>query len=931
MIGPQTWRPTPAGILLTTRQSWALTLHAGQFALNLDGTKVGGSVLILNELRMVPGIIWAALTFRFNDGRTFELDGIPNSEARSIISGFESARKEALRQVHVTKLLRDFDKTIKPVLQWARKAREACLKQIEAKGWLTHQFKQAFNRVKPLELLSLLEQPEIRERLGQEPQTTRDAVDMWQQSFDSLADGINQHHLLKERQASRTFFDTVEKSPLTDEQIEAVVCFDNRVLVVASAGSGKTSTMVAKAGYALEKGYFKAEQVLLLAFNNDAAAELRGRLKARLNNIGLPGDEVTAKTFHSFGLEIIGAATGKRPTLARWLEDGSDLATLLEIVDELKDNDSTFRATWDLFRLVLGQDLPKFGHESKNPDGWDSESRREGFWTLNNEVVKSRGEQLIANWLFYNGVNYIYEAAYKHPTADASHRQYQPDFYFPELDAYLEHWALDERGEPPEEFVGYKEGMLWKRSIHAKHGTTLLETTMAELWSGKAIKYLSKELMKRRVVLDPNPDRPVPGRKPIENPRLARTFRSFLTHTKSNRFTVGQLRQRLKTGDAGHFRFRHTMFLNLFESIWAAWESKLRAEDCIDFEDMLNLASDCIEKDQWTSPYELVMVDEFQDSSQARARLVAGLVKQPGRCFFAVGDDWQSINRFAGADHGLMAAFEGRFGAGVTLRLEQTFRCPQSLCDISSLFVQKNPKQLKKNVRSAASNVKEPVVIIKVDDPTKIRSAVSKRVQDIAATTTAGLGKAKVYVLGRYNTDRQYMPATYDAARVTVEFLTVHSAKGLEADHVILPKMTNETLGFPCRVGDDPILQLAMPDGDSFENAEERRLFYVALTRAKTSVTLITVARRESTFIAELAKNHELTVCNLDGEVSADDTCPACRLGILVKRTSQFGPFYGCSRYPKCEYKIDSRSNGSQIPHRNIKRSHSAPPKRPTA
>ena len=928
MTRTHTWRPTAAGIACTTGRSWELKLNKGDFFLVVRGTApLGGSVLQLKPFVVVPGIIWAEITLRLNDGRTFKLDGIPNFDARNIASYFSSARDEA--QQEVDNLLRDFDDVIKPVLKWVKQAQKACLLQLKTKGWLTYQFRQSINHAKPLGLVRFLEFPEVREHLSKKHLATRDAIERWQRSFDSVADEINLRHLREERQAARTFFETVEKSPLTDEQTDAVVCFDNCVLVVASAGSGKTSTMVAKAGYALKKGYFTADQILLLAFNNDAAAELRERLKARLNKIGLPGDQVTAKTFHSLGLEIIGSATGRRPTLAPWLENGSDLRTLLGIVDDLKDRDPTFRFNWDLFRLVLGEDLPKFGDETKDPDGWDSETRREGFWTLNNEVVKSRGEQLIANWLFYNGVNYVYEASYKHPTADASHRQYCPDFYFPTLDVYLEHWALDEQGEPPEEFVGYKDGMSWKRSTHAKNGTSLLETTMAELWSGKAFRYLSTELTNRGIVLDPNPDRPVPGRRPIENPRLARTFRAFLTHAKSNRFSIAQLRQRLMAGDAGHFRFRHTLFLNLFESIWTAWEAKLRAENCIDFEDMLNLASDCIDNDQWTSPYELVMVDEFQDSSQARVRLVAGLVKQPGRCLFAVGDDWQSINRFAGADHSLMAAFEGRFGVGVTLRLEQTFRCPQALCDISSLFIQKNPKQLKKNVRSTVSNVKEPVAIIKVDDPTKIRSAVCKRIEDIA-TTTAGPGKAKVYVLGRYNTDRQYVPTTYDATRVTVEFMTVHSAKGLEADHVILPKMTSETLGFPCRMGDDPILQLAMPDGDSFENSEERRLFYVALTRAKFSVTLITVSRKESPFVAELAKDHGLTVLNVDGEVSEEETCPACRLGVVVKRTSLFGPFYGCSRYPKCEHKVDSRSNGSQSPHRNTKRLRNTPGKRPT-
>ncbi len=121
-------------------------------------------------------------------------------------------------------------------------------------------------------------------------------------------------------------------------------------------------------------------------------------------------------------------------------------------------------------------------------------NNQKGFWTLNNEVVKSRGELIIANWLFYNGVSYQHEAPYKHETANADFSQYTPDFYFPEIDVYLEHWALDGKGEPPSDFTHYKRDMAWKKELHAKHKTRLLETTMAELWSGKAFDYLTKSL-----------------------------------------------------------------------------------------------------------------------------------------------------------------------------------------------------------------------------------------------------------------------------------------------------------------------------------------------------------------------------------------------------------------------------------------------------
>jgi len=906
------WGPTAPGKFFTRTADWSFGLSGDIYHLRVDATTLQGNVVELEQFRVLSGMFWATLAISLPGRAAISLDGLPNADATELVSAVE----QAVRKARLEGLLRNFTQALRPVLNWASGVRAACKAQLAARGWLTHEFKEDQSSLKPRELAAILSEPEVVRHLEAQGQELKDAVALWRRNFNEVADSINARHLARMVQEHQEFFKQVEKSPLTEEQVEAVVCFDNRVLLVASAGSGKTSTMVAKAGYALKMGYFKPEQILLLAFNKDAAAELRERLMLRLVPQGLPADRVVAKTFHAFGLDVIGAATGMRPTVAPWLDSGRDLEVLLELIDHLKDTDATFRSQWDLFRVVFGQDLPKFGKEHESPDAWDRDRKVDGFWTLNGEVVKSRGEQVIANWLFYNGINYQYEVPYQVDTADALHRQYRPDFYLSDVDAYLEHWALDRNGEPPPEFEGYKEGMIWKRKLHAENGTTLLETTMADLWSGKAFAYLTEELARRGRALDPNPERPAKGRRPIENPRLARTFRAFLTHAKSNRLSIGMLRQRLEAGEAGDFRFRHQMFLGLFERVWAAWEARLKREGAIDFEDMLGIAADCVEAGRWKSPYELVMVDEFQDVSQARARLVASLLNAPGRCLFAVGDDWQSINRFAGSDLAVMTDFEAKFGKAVTLRLEKTFRCPQSLCDISSDFVQRNPRQLRKRVKSAKRNIELPVRILRVEDLTKIQAAVGATIQELAGAHPMSGKPLSIYVLGRYRDDSKYLPVGLKDGRVQVAFATAHASKGMEADHVIVPRMTSESLGFPSKVEDDPVLQLAMPDGDTFTDAEERRLFYVALTRARATVTLITVAQKESAFIVELVKDSKIEVRDIEGGVEASRVCPECEEGFMVQRTGPYGSFLGCSRFPKCRHKenisFDSRVGNQQ-------------------
>lgn len=912
-----TWNSSELGRLFVASAVWKLTLSGEDFQLVVDGKSFEGSVALLRKFSIQKGLIWATVRLENQAGQEMLLGAIPNAHATLMQASVRAAIDAQAHRLRVNEQIRQFSLELVSLGRWVKCALDVCNDNLRRRGWVSMEAYLALEATKPKAIESLLEVAEVQRHLGGLSNDDQKTVAFWRNPLSEVARVLNKQHTDKELVRARSFFESVERRPLSVEQAQAVMCFENRVLLVASAGSGKTSTMVAKAGYALLKGYFAADRMLLLAFNADAAAELRDRIKSRLDPLGLPYRDVTAKTFHAFGLDVIGAATGKKPSLAPWVESGRDQDALLAMVDQLKDSDLVFRAQWDLFRLVFGQDLPKFGKESEQPEAWDKDTQTKGFWTLNNEVVKSRGELIVANWLFYNGVTYRYEAPYQVDTADSAHRQYQPDFFLPDANAYLEHWALDSNGKPPTEFNGYLETMAWKKALHAKHGTKLLETTMADVWSGKAFVNLSRELEALGIVLDPNPDRPAPGRQPIENPRLVRTIRSFLTHVKSNRLTVKILRERLNDGVAGQFRFRHAMFLLIFERLWAQWEARLKSENCIDFDDMLNIAADHLEQGHWDSPYELVMVDEFQDASRARARMVAALTRKPHRHLFAVGDDWQSINRFAGADLSVMTEFEELFGKAETLRLETTFRCGQTLCDMSSHFVQKNPRQIRKSVQAIHNLDSKPVQIVAVPSEYQIQQAVEEKVAAIAAEQSPGTTPVEVFVLGRYNHEREYLPRNYSRDKVLVKFITVHSSKGLEADHVILPRVTSETMGFPSRVADDPVLKLAMPGGDGFEYSEERRLFYVAMTRARKTVTLVTLARKESSFISELMKDFGIKVQNLDGSESSTEACPTCLTGFMVSRWGRFGPFFGCSNLA-CKH---TRSDPNSKRRRNSSRS----------
>lgn len=688
------------------------------------------------------------------------------------------------------------------------------------------------------------------------------------------------------------FFDRIESKPLTAEQAAAVITTDNRVQVVAAAGSGKTSVMVARAAWAVKHLDVPADQILLLAFNRAAAAELQERIDERFRATGLDPAGVRATTFHAFGLDVIGQSTGRKPRLAGWLDSGQDVAMVGRIVDELRNADPAFRHRWDLYRLLFA----RIGDDQATVDGYDAATSATGYRTMKGEVVKSQGERLVADWLFLNAVDYRYEHPYVHDVADAEHSQYRPDFFYPGVEVWHEHWALDAAGRPPAEFVGYAESMRWKKALHQQHGTVLIETTWSEILDATGFAPLADELTSLGLVLDWNPDRATTA-DPVRHDDLWRLMRTFMAHVKSNGHTRESLGAAWLRGGRS---YRTRLFLDLYWPIHDRWQARLKADDSVDFEDMLVTAVELVEAGH-DPGFTTVLVDEFQDASPARARLARALVAAPHRHLVTVGDDWQSINRFAGADISVMTTFEQWFGESRNVHLTTTFRCARTIAETAAAFVQCNPRQIRKAVHAVRDDVGTPLALVRVATENDLARSVDGWLQDLSRQVAQNGGeKVSVDVLGRYSFERDLLPRSMPS-NLDVTFRTVHGSKGLEADHILVPRMLTGRYGFPSTIADDPVLDLVMSDDDQFPHGEERRLFYVALTRARTSVTLMTVAGRESPFVTELVAAGLLDEHHLSS-LPASVPCPTCGQGTLVRRTGRFGEFLGCSAFPRCRH-----------------------------
>lgn len=758
-------------------------------------------------------------------------------------------------------------------------------------------------------------------------ESLRRDVDAW--TNGDLRERHNQRVMTAHREQYASLFASVEKTPLSAEQIDAVLINEDRNLVVASAGSGKTSTIVGKVGYLLASGHSQPGDIITLAFARDAARELSQRLKSRLSGVLRDDQRIEASTFHSLGLSIIGQATGIKPDVCSAPDVMID-----ECISDLCKTNSRFNRTWQLFQAIYSrqiQTLPEFSSQHAYSSYLKAcgARRKQGetlrIPTLRGDFVASMEEVLIANWLYCKGIEYEYERPYPYVTADQQRRQYHPDFYFPQADIYLEHLGIDQNGKPAP-FLGqaYLDSIQWKRELHKQKGTVLFESTSGMVRSGVIFNFLGTILEKHGITPSPRSTTDIQQALLDNNIKVQsnqRLVASFIHHLKSNELTPDDLREQNKIASGS----REELFLAIVRDVLHEYNSRLSSLNQVDFDDMIISATRYLKEGKASLPYKVFIVDEFQDLAASRANLIkAALALQPQGMLFAVGDDWQAIYRFAGSDISAMTRFKEQFGAPAVSLLTQTYRSNQGITDAASAFIQKNPGQIRKNVRAFNTQTNGVIDLVRCERPSLIVEAVFAKISEIVASATK---RPEVFILCRYNREMEpfinsphYQELSKKAA---IKVMTFHTSKGLEADYVFIPGLSDGS--FPSSIVDDPLLGLVMPAPEAFPMAEERRVFYVAMTRARHHVYAYAEAGNESPFFLELEKTAAPVAVNRDLLDQAGLTikqinitwCKACT-GYMVPRTSKHGPFRGCSNYPDCTHTIDGHADGCNQPSRRL-------------
>lgn len=644
----------------------------------------------------------------------------------------------------------------------------------------------------------------------------------------------------------------------------AIARDDERNLVIAGAGSGKTRAIVGRIRYLLER-CVPAQAVLAVTFTNKATEEMQNRLSRMGVAIADRANEgVTVSTLHALGKRVVQAAASGPISVAddRWTD--SLVASALGDAREVRDP--------KLSQLYIGAIL----HFHRNEDetapaiGGDKTYR-----TLRGEHVRSVGERIIADFLFTHHVDYKYEAKASWADVGTGRNAYHPDFTLLATGASIEYWGINRGGDVPSGWAtssaDYRQGMTWKREQFRRAGKRLLEFYDYERTEGTLESALPERLTAAGAALRPMTlaelEKSVGDLRYIGS-GIESLLVQFITNARALRRSSDQIRERLRkaTPRVAHFGL-------LAIAVLERYEAQLRAEGRIDFSDMLHRAADLLEDGANPLPkFEHVLVDEFQDTSASMARFLKALVAVSGACLFAVGDDWQAIYGFAGGDLDYIVNFETHFGLASTTMLNVNYRSPAVIVEAGAALIAHNDKQVQKQVVVYRRERGEAYVHEVPDDDNAMVDRTMRLIR-------VELGKCKpedILVLSRTNhiletvieaCRRSAIPvANVDRNIAGVRILSAHKAKGLEANVVIVVNASDHIVGFPSKVENPDVLEpVRMSPGN--DQAEERRLFYVAITRAIQRLHLVARQGLPSPYLAEIEN-----VGRTDSKVSAPVT-----------------------------------------------------------
>ena len=784
----------------------------------------------------------------------------------------------------------------------------------------------------------------------------REVIDNYY-NWDSIMESHNDKYIAMAMKDEKSYLDKIlydvdPKILLDEDQRKVVLTDEDYCLVIAGAGAGKTTTVAAKVKYLVEKKRIDPKQILVVSFTNKAVQELRDKLNTDLN-IPCP-----VATFHSTGNAIIRKQSDEPLNIV----DDSKLYFVIQDYfknsilknEALVNNLILFFASYfdapyegkdlnNFFNKIAKSNFATLKSDLNEYQEVIVDTRSKKSITIQNEILRSHQEVEIANFLYLNSLDYEYEPIYQY-NIQYSRKPYTPDFIIKQGDkiAYIEHFGITQSGKnnrySDDQLDAYKKAINDKIKLHKQHGTSLIYTFSEYNDRRPLTEHLKEELENAGFELTPRSNKEVMEKLiSTEENRYIRKLVSlicrFIGNFKTNGYTVDEFNRMYHSTQ----NVRTRLFLDICQDCYLEYDRYLKENKAVDFQDMINESARLLREVKDMNKkldFKYIIVDEYQDISRQRFDLVTALSEVTDAKIIAVGDDWQSIYAFSGSDITLFTKFEEKMGYAKLLKIVNTYRNSQEVIDIAGNFIQKNDQQITKELKSPKT-ITDPVIIYTYDGTRKKADEDNKSGANYAIAHAVEVAleqimeynkiekkpkESSILLLGRFGFDGDKLEKTGLFEYITkgnklrsvkypflnITFMTAHASKGLGYDNVIVVNGRNETYGFPSKIEDDPVLSYVIKGDSSIDYAEERRLFYVAMTRTKNRVYFIAPEQNPSEFLLEIKRDYKNV--KLVGEWNEElpengilkKTCPICGYPLQYRYKRAYGlRLHICSNEPE--------------------------------
>lgn len=688
-------------------------------------------------------------------------------------------------------------------------------------------------------------------------------------------------------------------SALNDKQREAVISENKRLLVLAGAGSGKTKTLLQKLIYLIEEKGVSPSKILAITFTKNATNEMLDRLIISADSTGEYEkqlfdkrrtkiekdkerflqqkkhkwiDGLTVKTFHSFCYGVlrndgVNEFDNKFRIIGDEKKDEEDELskhvapeTVFEVFHKiLIENCENTEYLLKLKRYILDYIVDKI-HLKKDDNNFFSKDGKH-FTTLDGTKVRSKSEQFIADWFYRHSIKYEYE-----PELNVKDFSFHPDFFIPEANLYLEH--ISDLSYPTKA----KEEQFQK-------GKLLLVKTFDSMTKDSALfNHTLDKVIKNRL---PSDYQKTTFLNYIEE------FNHYHSDVKDFIQQVIRVTDMIKVENISidtvlqsAIKDQHERIRNFYElaiPIVKGFIDYCTNKSYLDFNDLISKSTslflnhdDVIQK--YRNKFEYILVDEFQDVNNLQVGLIKLLLTNKTQ-LFCVGDDWQSIYGFRGSNVNYIVEFEKHFDNAEIIKLNLNYRSTQNIVGASNEVIKHNKFKVDKDVQASKMS-EHKIVVFSGNNLEENIQFCSEKVNELLKD---GINNDEILFLYRRN--KMFSPYFnfFKGEGTRVQGKTIHASKGLEAKVVFIIGLTEGNGGFPDIWLEDRIFQIIKKANHDILMEEERRLFYVAITRAKDKLFLITEKGNESSFLKEIPDVFTVrTVNQMTSVVEKIETCNKC-------------------------------------------------------